>query len=71
MGAFSSRFNADRLQQRLQRKLSQPIRIQQAENQATVMFRVQVGPIASVEQADNLSLQLADLGIDDLRIVIE
>ena len=71
VGAFSSRFNADRLQQRLQQNIDQPVRIQQAARQANIVFRVQVGPIASVEQADDLSLQLAELGIDDLRIVIE
>ena len=71
VGAFSSRFNADRLRQRLQQQINQPVRIQQAARETAVLFRVQVGPIPNVEQADDLTLRLADLGISDPRIVIE
>ena len=71
VGAFSSRINADRLRQRLEQNLSRAIRIQQTDLEGHTLFRVQVGPLPDVEQADNISLKLADLGIQDLHVIVE
>jgi len=71
VGAFSSHHNAHRLRQRLEQNLSRTIRIQQTDRDGNKLFRVQVGPLPTVEQVDNLSLQLADLGIQNLHVVIE
>lgn len=70
-GAFSKRSNADRLRSRLDRNLQQSIRIQQAVSARGTIYRVQVGPLPDVAQADSVSLQLARLGIGDAHIVIE
>jgi len=71
VGAFSSRDNADRLRRQLARSLRHGVRIQRAEHAGRPMFRVQVGPLASVEQADAATLRLSRLGIEETRVVIE
>ncbi|MCW8906935.1 MAG: septal ring lytic transglycosylase RlpA family protein [Sedimenticola sp.] len=71
VGAFSNRINADRLQQKLARSLGERIRIQQADHQGQAIFRVQIGPLASVDQVDNLTLDLPRLGILETQVVID
>jgi rare lipoprotein A len=71
VGAFADRNNADRLRHRLTRSLNGSIRVQQADNGISPIFRVQVGPLATVEQADNVHTQLARLGIFETHVVIE
>jgi len=71
VGAFSSRDNADRLRQRLQLKLEQPVRVHQSQNQGQEFFRVQVGPLADIEQSDSIAQKLAQLGMNETHIVIE
>ena len=71
VGAFSNRGNADRLRARLNRNLQQRIRIQEAAGARGTIYRVQVGPLPDVAQADDVSLQLARIGLGDSHIVIE
>lgn len=71
IGAFGNRFNAQQLQRRLQEALSDNIRIQAAGAFGRKLYRVQVGPVSSVEKADTLTVQLALLGIKDTHIVID
>jgi len=71
VGAFSNRNNADRLSKRLKNSMDKPIRIQTASNQDQAIYRVQVGPLQNVEQADATSMQLAQFGIQDMRMIIE
>lgn len=71
VGAFSNRLNADRLQQRLARALGEQIRIQQANHQGQAIFRVQIGPLAGVDQVDSLTLNLPRLGILETQVVID
>ncbi len=71
VGAFNNPNNATRLRQRLARSLSRTIRIQQADNGSATIFRVQVGPLANVDQADYVHAQLARLGIYDTHVIIE
>jgi rare lipoprotein A len=71
VGAFANKDNADRLRWRLQKSLGRSVRIQRAGSYGSAMFRVQVGPVAGVEQADSLVYRLADLGIHKVQMVIE
>jgi rare lipoprotein A len=71
VGAFSSRYNADRLAEQLANSLSREIRIRQTANGTSAVFRVQVGPLVSIAQADDLTLQLTQLGIQDIRVIID
>lgn len=71
VGAFSSRVNAERLQKRLQPSIQRPLRIQQARHDDRPLFRVQIGPLQRIEQADTLTNRLVTLGINNPHIVLE
>lgn len=72
LGAFSSRDNAERLQSKLsQVNLPGTLRISTATTNNRPVYRVRVGPLASVESADRLTQLLADHGIHDPRVVID
>ncbi len=71
VGAFSSRHNANQLSQRLGGSLQQQVRIQQVDNQGQRLYRVQIGPLSSVEQVDQLSQLLPGLGIRESQVIID
>jgi rare lipoprotein A len=70
VGAFGSSENAQRLKKRLEEHLKTGVLIEDSEHPERTVYRVQVGPIASVELADHLSQQLGRLGIADPHVVI-
>ena len=70
-GAFSSDSNARRLQQRLSNGLDRPVRVVSALTHAGKVHRVQVGPLASVEIADQVSEHLHGFGISEPLVVID
>jgi rare lipoprotein A len=71
VGAFSNRQNANQLSHRLSNSLGEQVRIQEIESQGKRIFRVQIGPLASVEQVDSLSLNLPKLGIAETQVIID
>ena len=72
VGAFSSRGNADRLRQRLQGEIEQPVRVEQGTGSGGVpLFRVQVGPLADVDGTDRVASRLLSIGFDRQHIVIK
>ncbi|WP_260292118.1 septal ring lytic transglycosylase RlpA family protein [Sedimenticola hydrogenitrophicus] len=71
VGAFSSRHNANQLSLRLAGSLGEKVRIQQIDNRGQPLFRVQIGPLADVEQVDHLSASLPRLGIVDTQVIID
>lgn len=70
VGAFGSPDNADRLKQRLEEQLKVKVLIEEIAGDAKPLYRVQVGPIASVELADHLTKKLDQLGITDPHVII-
>jgi rare lipoprotein A len=70
VGAFGDSVNAQRLKERLEEHLKTSILIQGNDTPSHTVYRVQVGPIASVELADHLSQQLGQLGIENPHVVI-
>ncbi|MCU7906227.1 MAG: septal ring lytic transglycosylase RlpA family protein [Candidatus Thiodiazotropha sp. (ex Epidulcina cf. delphinae)] len=70
VGAFGSPQNAQRLKRRLEERLQAGVLIEDSDNPDHPVYRVQVGPIASVELADYLSQRLGQLGIQDPHVVI-
>jgi rare lipoprotein A len=70
VGAFGSSQNAQRLKQRLEEHLNTSVLIEDNKHPERPVYRVQVGPIASVELADHLTQQLAKLGIAEPHVVI-
>lgn len=70
-GAFSSGENAERLRLRLEQELAHAVRVIRAEASAGAVHRVQVGPLASVEIADQVSSQMHRAGIGAPLVVID
>ena len=70
-GAFTNKENALRLKSRLANNLKQPVRISETFTQGDTFYRVQVGPLIEVQIADQVSLQLENLGILNIKTVID
>jgi len=70
VGAFSSRENARRLKSRLDRTLGTEVQILSGDSDRQPVYRVQLGPIASVELCDHLTERLGRIGISETHIVI-
>lgn len=70
-GAFSDGGNAERLRLRLAQGLAQYVRVIPAAAGGGLVHRVQVGPLASVEVADQVSSQMSRLGIAEPLVVID
>jgi rare lipoprotein A len=70
VGAFGNAQNADRLKLRIEEQLQVNVLIEESPSGASPLYRVRVGPIASVELADHLSQRLDELGIHNPHVVI-
>ncbi len=71
VGAYSLRDNALRVKTRLTSITTDTVFIQKVVTGAREIFRVRLGPLRSVEEADQLSSKMLDLNMDLPRIVIE
>lgn len=70
VGAFGNQLNAHRLRNRLETALQTAVLIKQHNLAANPIYRVQVGPIASVELCDQMADRLTGLGVPETRLVI-
>jgi rare lipoprotein A len=70
-GAFSNSENAERLRLRLEQGLAHHVRVIPVAAGGGPVHRVQVGPLPSVELADQVSLQMHRLGIAEPMVVID
>ena len=70
-GAFQAAANATRLRARLTAQSGWPVRVRRALSGGRVMYRVWLGPVSSIEEADRVSSVLGRLGIVDPLIVAE
>lgn len=68
-GAFSVRENAQRVQSRIASFGS--VQVMTASIKGIEMYRVRLGPVASVEEADQLLARVADSGYPEARIVVD
>lgn len=71
VGAFADRGNAERLRERLRRVPLSPVQIHEFAHDRQPVFRVRVGPLSDVAEADRMTQKLAQLGLDDVRIVVD
>jgi len=71
VGAFASAYNAQKLLFQLKKKYPNKAFINKSTVNGKTFSRVRMGPIASVEQADQLALRLLDSGHKETRIVVE
>lgn len=70
-GAFSDQQNAERFRARLEGDLDRTVRVAPGEAEQGRIHRVQVGPLASVQIADQVSEALHALGVADPVVVID
>ena len=63
VGAFASRDNAERLRRNLQGKDIGAVRIVEADTASGTLFRVQVGPLNDIGEADRVAQVLKPLGV--------
>ncbi|BCO32837.1 hypothetical protein TspCOW1_29400 [Thiohalobacter sp. COW1] len=71
VGAFSSRHNAERLSHQLQDIDLPGIEIQQGYSDQRPVFRVRIGPLASIEDADRMAESLTRFGIQRPHVVVD
>jgi rare lipoprotein A len=71
VGAFGSRDNAARLQTRLSSAAPTAVRVSETNVQNRPLYRVRLGPVGDVEEADRLVAMLTGLGIQDHHVVVE
>lgn len=70
VGAFQSRINAERLREQLLRKASVVVDIVKATLNDGALYRVRLGPMENVEQADSLNTLIHQLGLGEPHVVI-
>jgi len=71
VGAFSSRNRAEQVKNRLQNDITDNILIEPFDAVQGTLYRVRVGPLASIDYGDSLSSKILGLGFRDSHIVIE
>ncbi|MGV6825492.1 MAG: septal ring lytic transglycosylase RlpA family protein [bacterium] len=69
-GAFSTEQNAREHQQKLQGFTEWPIHIESAEINDRTLYRVQVGPIQTIDTLDKLAADLANKGFNNTHVKI-
>lgn len=71
VGAFSNLQNAKNLSKQLRDFNLGNVEIYSATNQKRTIYRVKIGPLASVTSADQTAEQLERLGLRDYRVLVE
>lgn len=71
VGAFSSRQNAEQFQAKLNSHAIGAVSIQEGRSGAGLVYRVRIGPLASVAAADRAAQDLERLGVANFHIVID
>lgn len=69
LGAFSQMENAVRLRARLDGRIQEPIRVVRTEGGQQPLYRVRIGPLEDVEEADRVSRNLMGMGFEALVVV--
>jgi cell division protein FtsN len=63
VGAFGSKQNADQLRSRLLAQVSAPVQVRTASAGGGQLYKVQVGPLPSRDQAGDMTRRLTALGL--------
>lgn len=71
VGAFSTRNRAEQVKSRLQRDITDTVTIVPLDGVQGTLYRVRVGPLASVAYGDSLAAKLVGLGFRDSHIVVD
>ncbi len=70
LGAFSNLLNAEQLRKKLGSIGENLVRISQVIIEGETIYRVRIGPLFNIDDADRIVAQLAPLGVSDHHIVI-
>ncbi len=70
-GAFTSRENAEALRNRLASGGFKPVHVEPADRDGRPLYRVRLGPIASVDESDRLVARIAAQGFPSPVVVVE
>lgn len=70
LGAFADKTKAEGFRHRIYGMVQQPVRIQPASIAGKPVYKVQVGPLANVEAADQLIRTIERYGLRDHRLVV-
>ncbi len=71
VGAFSSRQNAEQMRGQLLLNGFDEVQVQSTHASAEAVFRVRIGPLATVDSADRAVQDLERIGVMNYRIVID
>ncbi len=71
VGAFASRDNAESLRVQLERAEFKTVQVQVASQDQATLYRVRIGPLASVDASDNLAQRIAGYGIHNAFVTVE
>ena len=71
VGAFVSRSNAEQLTAKLRQVQAPGIHISEGVSAQRPVYRVRIGPLASVAEADRVAAELGRFGIDNPHVVID
>lgn len=71
VGAFSSRENAEQLRGQLLLNGFDEVQVQHSSSSAEALYRVRIGPLATIDSADRAVQDLEQIGVRDYRIVID
>jgi rare lipoprotein A len=71
VGAFSTRNRAEQVKSRLQRDIADTVMVVPLDGAQGTLYRVRVGPLASVSYGDSLAARLVDLGFRESHIVVD
>lgn len=71
VGAFSQLVNAERLQEKIGVLGGHHVRISQVMAGDKMLYRVRIGPLVDIDNADKIVARLVNLGINDHQIVID
>jgi rare lipoprotein A len=71
VGAFASRENADRIRAKVTADLRRPVRVDTGQANGRELYRVRVGPVGTVDEADLVVARLEGLGVSNPRVVVD
>ena len=71
VGAFSNRQNAEQLKAQLTLQGVDQLQIQSANARSKLLYKVRIGPLASVNDADTAAEYLENLGMFDYSLIID
>jgi len=71
VGAFSNQQNAEQMRRLLKDYNLGKIHVQEGNHQQQTIFRVRIGPLASIDLADQTSKRLSQIGMQDHRVIID